>query len=129
MLLQHHRASRGHSQVAAGQGERPRDQPAEFSVTDNEHAIIGRNPNLLLNFHRRGQRLDEDCFLRLDRIGNDVQIFDGQGEVLRECTVAILDPENRAFLAVRGTSIAAGLAGVRISGASGSGTSVRRESF
>src|SRR2546430_3575187 len=86
---------------AAGERERLRHELTELSVTHHEHAVVGADRDLLLDLERGRERLGEHGGVRGHGVGDRVQVFGRQDEVLGERAVPAHDAEHRASRAMR----------------------------
>jgi hypothetical protein len=74
--------------------EHLRTQIAEPSIAEHDDAIGASDAHLRRDLKRRGERLGEDGDVRIDVVGNPMQVAFGNGQVFRESAVVFEDTEH-----------------------------------
>ena len=85
----------------AGRLEHLRHQQSQAPITQNRHPFPPIQLDLLEHLKRRGQRLDENCLIVIDRVRQRVQIVTWQTDIIRKRAVVFENPQHTAIAAMR----------------------------
>jgi len=80
--------------------ERPRNQLAQLSRSDQENAFSGSDQHLLPDPQSGGQRFCKDGLVVRHSVGDDMKVIDRERKKLGERTSAVDDPQDGAAAAV-----------------------------
>ena len=91
-----------HGDFATAQGEHLGGELAHFAIAKDDYTGGGLEMHLFQHLKIGGEWFDENGFFVADVVGDEMEICDGEGQEVGECSVAVDDTEGGAIRAVGG---------------------------